>query len=420
MIKIVLFTLFLFSSAGALTFEGLINLTEKNNLDILAEKHRLKSRVYSEKSTFRSYFPTFTLQSSATLFYPYQGYSGKYWNQSYSYGFGLAANPLNFQRNAQLKMDRFYIEYQKEELSEKRLDEYFKAIKYFLKLEGWKEKVEIRKKRFESSEKIYEVSVKKKKEGLVLLSDVLKAKANLERSKKELETAKNEYRKVENTLREILNVDESVDLTPEVKLKNEISLSDAKEILKFALENRPSLRKAKRSVQISKVSVSYEKSALLPQISLSVSYNRENTYWPPEDNNWSFSALFQWPIFDSGQSKYRALSKKEEEKIASIELKKEVNRVRRQVLNSLSDFRSAQLNVKSAEEYLRFAKRSYERTFNEYKKGVSDIVSLLTAFDELKNAEEQYIDTLVDFNISYFEILRYSGLLLLDKVWREW
>ncbi len=420
MIVVLLLIVLCCVSSNALTLDGLIGLTEKNNLDILAQKHKLKSRVYSERSTFRGYFPTLSLQSTASLFYPYQGFSGKYWNQSYSYGFGLEVNPLNFQRNAQLKMDRFYVEYQKAELSETRLDEYFKAIKYFLRLKGWKEKVEIRKKRLESSREIYKVSLKKKEEGLVLLSDVLKAKANLERSRKELESAKNEYRKVENTLREVLNIDESVDLTPDVKLKSEIEVPEENEFLRAALETRPVLKKARQSVEISKQGVTYEKAFLLPRISLSVSYNRESTYWPPEDNSWNLSALFQWPIFDSGQSKYRALSKAEEEKVALIDLRKEENRVKRQVLNSLSDFKSAKVNVKSAREYLKFAKRSYNRTFNEYKKGVSDIVSLLTAFDELKNAEEQYIDTLVDFNVSYFEILRYSGLLLSDKVWREW
>ncbi len=407
-------------SADALTVEGLLNLVERSNLDIALKKHELKSKVYSRKSTLRAFFPTFSLQSSATLFYPYRGFSGKYWNQSYSYGFSVTANPVNFQRFSQLKIDRYYIDYSSQELSETRLDEYLKALEQFIKLEGWKEKLRIRRERLESAEKIYRVSVKKRKEGLVLLSDVLKAKANLERSRKELETARNGYRKVENRLREILNVSENVDITPEFRLKERLSLPDSGKLLEVAERERPSVRKAKRLVDIEEESVNLEKRSLYPSVSLNISYSRQDYYWPPEDNSWSLSAVLQWPIFDSGQTKYRALAKMEERSISLLKLKREINRVRRQVLNAISDFESARANVKSAKEYLEFARRSYRRTFQEYKKGVSDIVSLLTAFDELKSAQEQFIDTLVDLNIAYFKTLRYSGTLLSEKAWRKW
>ena len=101
--------------------------------------------------------------------------------------------------------------------------------------------------------------------------------------------------------------------------------------------------------------------------------------------------------------------------VKEVELKKVKNRIKTEVLNALYALKASRDILKSSEAFLKFSRKSYERALNEYRLGVSDFVSLLQAHENLKKAEEAYIDSLLKLNLSWLQLRKATGELLGGK-----
>ncbi len=399
-------------SSFGLTISELKSLIDKNSLDLSIGRFSVEKSELLEKSTFRSYFPKVSLTGEVDEFYPYTSFSSKSWNQQYSLGVSITANPLNLQRNLQLKVDRYSIDVNREQLEKTRLNLYYQGINYLLKLKALERIVEIRRELLKNSEKILNVSEEKYKKGLVLITDVLKSKANVENARSSLRKAERDYNQTFNNLNELVNFSLSENEKPEVELFEAVKLPEVEKLVKRALSTRPEICALRKEIEVTKLNVKIEQRTLSPQLNLSASYTRSDTKVFPENNNYRFSAVLNFPVFDSGVTKFKSLAAEKDLVSKEISLRKQENAIKREVLNAVESVNSALEEVKSSKSFLEYSKRAYERTFNEYKLGVSDIVALLQAFDNLKNAEESYINSLLSLNSAYYELKRATGELL--------
>jgi len=408
-----LFTLvFLTTNSYAITADGLKKLIDRRALDLVAEKVLVEKQELSARATWRSYFPTLSLSAGVKEFYPYQTFNSKSWNQEYSLGISLTATPLDLKKNVQLKIDRYFIKVSKDNLKAVKLDLYYKGLSTLFKLKALKEKVEIRKKILKDSEEILSVAKKKYREGLVLITDVLKAESEVERARSSFTKAQMEYSQLFNSLNELVDYALPEGETPEVELKKDFPLPLEKELLKKAFTLRPELKKASRELKVARLNVELQEKTLSPSLNLSVSYSRSGTSFLPEDNLYNLSLSLNFPVFDSGVTRFRSMALEKELLVKEVELKKVRNAIRTEVLNALQALRASRDILKSSESSLKFARRSYERAFNEYKLGVSDIVALLQAHESLKEAEEAYVDALLNFNLSLLQLQKATGELL--------
>ncbi|WP_163327747.1 TolC family protein [Desulfurobacterium thermolithotrophum] len=411
---LLLLVLFFFSlkNSYAVTISQLKSLIDRYSLEIGIEKTAIEKSKLLRKATFRSYFPRISLTGEVDEFYPYTGFFSKSWNQQYTLGISVSANPLNLQRNVQLKVDKYSIEVNKDALEKTRLELYSQAINYLLKLKTLEKLIEIRKELLRSSKEILKISEKKYKNGLVLITDVLKSKANVEKAKTSLRNTEKEYSQAFNLLNELVNFSLKTGEKAEVELLEEVKLPKIKKLISIALLKRPEIYKLKKEIEIAKLNVEIQKKTLSPQLNFSASYTRSGTAFFPDKDNYQLSAVLSFPIFDSGVTKLKSLAVTKDLISKELSLKKQENAIKREVLNAVEAVNSAMEEVKSAKSFLNYSKEAYKRVLNEYKLGVSDIVALLQAFDNLKTAEESYINSLFNLNSAYYELKKATGELL--------
>jgi outer membrane protein TolC len=399
----------------AVTVEELKSLIDQKALNLIAQKVELKRREFSAKATLRSFFPTLSLSAGVTEFYPYQRFGSKSWEQEYSFGLSLTATPVDLKKNVQFKIDRLSVKVSKDDLNATELNLYYEGISALLKLKALKEKIEVRKRILENSQKILSVAKKKYKEGLVLITDVLKAESEVESARSSLSEALMEYSQTFNSLNELVDYALSEDESPEVELKKDYSVPERKELLKKAFTLRPEVKKAEKEIKVAKLNVELQKKNLSPTVNLSASYFRSGSSFFPEDNNYNLSLSLNFPVFDSGVTRFRSMAAEKDLVVKELELKRVKNSVKTEVLNALASLKSSREILKSSEAFLRFSRKSYERALNEYKLGVSDIVALLQAHENLKKAEESYIDALLKLNLSWLQLQKATGELLGGK-----
>ncbi|WP_457755012.1 TolC family protein [Thermovibrio ammonificans] len=399
----------------AFTADEVAKLVRERNLQVLAAKEQLKGALFQEKATKKSFLPQLTL--SGSFFENYQSAFPKGWQQSYTLSATVTDQLVNFQQLDQLKIDRTQVEIQKANLSGTLLEQLYQALNLFLEAGAQREKVKIRKELLNSAQQIFKVAQKKYREGLVMVTDLLKAKAEVDSAKRALVEEENRYRKTLNRLNELLNT--RLKGEPEVCFFTEELKINRKELLKRALSLRPELKQQEKGVKLSKLQVQQIQDTLKPSLNLSVSVSRTGTQFLPSDKTVSAGITINFPVFDSGVTKARALSAESGVKVAQLQLQELKNRIKREVLNAVADVESGYQRLKAAESSLNFYRKAYSRSLNEYRLGVTDIVSLLQAFNALKNGEEEYIDALLSYNQAILNLDRTTGQLLTGGFYEE-
>ncbi|MEO2083760.1 MAG: TolC family protein, partial [Desulfurobacteriaceae bacterium] len=107
-------------AAFALTPSELAGLLKENSLDLLIAEKKVESSLYSRRAVEREFLPTLSLSAGFEEFYPD---IRKSWNQNYSVGIAVSAEPLNFQRFVRLKVEGLRVEVEKERLRETFLEQ---------------------------------------------------------------------------------------------------------------------------------------------------------------------------------------------------------------------------------------------------------------------------------------------------------
>ncbi|WP_022847041.1 MULTISPECIES: TolC family protein [unclassified Desulfurobacterium] len=401
--------LLLTANGYSMTIGELKEALKNNNLEVKQSIKSLESAQFQKRADLKKFFPVFNIQASASRFYPYTTTTGKAWENDYNAGITATANIWNFQTRTKVKIDTAQIESQKLAIDKTFEDIYLQGISYLLQLKGAEKKIALRKKELENAKKIYRVARSRYDQGLVLITDVLKARANVEKAKSTLIAAESEKEKIETALQSLLNTDRNI--TADVKLSDNLTVPSVKELVENAVETRKEIAIQKLKIKTAELSVQSVKDGNKPSVTVSASYFRESHDLSFENENYNFQVSLNWRIFDSFQTKYAALSAEKEKEMAEIELAKLKNQIKKEVLDSYTDFKTAKANLENARSYLRFAQKTYERTLNEYELGVSDLVSLLSAYNEYTNAEENFTDNLVNLNIAYYKLLKSAGML---------
>ncbi len=379
------------------------------NIEIQQGRKKIEALKFSLKGDKRElFYPKFNLTTSANLFYP-EIIGQSTWGKNFSAGISISSVIWNFQMGTTIEIDNKKIDRENLTLGKNFEEIYYEGISLLLQLKAAQEKIALRNRAVENAQKILNVAIKKYETGLVLITDVLKARANLEKAKANLVSAKNEYGKLENSIKYLLNIREEV--KPEIVLKDSFNIQPLNKIIESAIKNRKEISIQKINIKTAKLTSKLVKDGNKPSVTLSASYTRTSDDLSFENENANIGINLNWPFFDSQKTKYRYLSAEKEAEISQLEIKKIENSIIKEVSDSYSDFKSARENLKNAQAYLNFANQSYTRTLKEYKAGVSDIVSLLTADSELINSEEQYITTKTNYNISYYKLLKSTGTI---------
>jgi len=404
-----LLSLLVFSNAYGITCSELVTLVKERNLDIKSGSVSVEASRFSLFADKRSFFPKVSFNAQVQEFYPYQTIFSKSWNQNYSYGFNASFDLLNFQKSAKVKIDKELLKVSKNELSTTVLSSVYDAVGLLLQLKAKEMIVGVKEEAVKDSKEILKATEERYKSGFVLITDVLKAQADLQKTVSELEDAKLDYEQTFNDLNELVDYSLKENDKPEVSLKEKFPLKSLKYYLEFAFKNRPEIKKAENELKATKAELRLQRASLSPSLSVSASWSKLDTSFPPEDNNYSIALTFSYPFFDSGVTKYRVLSEEKKVCLKELGLKKVKNSVKKQVINAYVSVKSKEEVLKSAFSFLTYSKKAYKRTLKEYELGVTDIVDLLQTHSAYMNAEENYINALLAYNLAVLQLLKATG-----------
>jgi len=392
-----------------ITPKEVLKLLKENSLDLKIAKEEVAKSSLKIEATKRSFFSQVSLTGSFSE--NYQNFP-KGWNQNYQLGISVNAEPINFQRFTQLKIDSLDKRSSEEAFSEELLNQAYLVLKALYQVAANEKRVKFKEENLKASQEIFKAAEKKYKEGLVMITDLLKARSEVEKAKGELSQAENDLRQSFNNLNELLNFKLKEKEKVEVSFETKIPKLNVYKLIEEALKNRPEVKKVKLAVKRSSLQVEFAKRALRPTVDLTVSLTRSGTSFLPEHKAFSGGVNVSFPVFDSGLTRVNTLMAGKDKKIALLKLKKVENSVKTGILNAVSQLQSAYATLESAKSYLSFSYKAYKRVLKEYKLGVSDIVSLMQAFQNLKSAQENYVNSLLNYNLSLLLLKKSTGELL--------
>lgn len=182
---------------------------------------------------------------------------------------------------------------------------------------------------------------------------------------------------------------------------------------------RPDYRLLQTSLELQKLDRKNKIAQYLPSISAygSYSYQGLRTSFDLFDskkdwfNFYSVGLQFSMPIFTGGQT----YSKIQQSSLNIESLKEDIRKtesgINLQVSNAVSKYNNAYDNTKTNQQNMNLAQKVYDVTMLEYREGVTDAVSLVDSETKLREAQTNFINSLLELYIAKFDMEKAKGTL---------
>ncbi len=443
------------AAAETLTLQQAVNLAVKNNLEIQAEKFKVKEKYFEYKSAKGYLFP----QISLSYFFTRTNqppYSIMFRMNTHSLQFPAGALPPTYSAQAigmafqsmqdyfnnpgsnqlydlQLKVEipiwmggkvRNMIkgklfEWKAQEFLAKRKTEEvaFQVADTFLKTLYAKAALKATETALKDVKHHLKIVEEMHKVGMALYSDVLRVKVYLENVKQKNTEAKNNLYVAKKALALLLNENWNPDtLKVEGKLYCPSPREVAKEIAqlkRWAVENRKDLIALKEGITAVKY---YRRATLGTYLPDFVAFAQYDLYDNQRvlnfvSNSYMVGVGLQWKLFDGMNSfnKLRMLEEKRRELQTTLAyaekgIKFQITKAYRDYLTAYADLRKAETQIEQAKESLRIVEA-------RYRQGMARIVDLLDVQTQLDMARFNRAKALYNCNRAYLEIYNAAGKL---------
>jgi len=259
---------------------------------------------------------------------------------------------------------------------------------------------------------------------------VLQAEVDLADAKQQLSKAKNKKKQSKTQLNVLLDLSGKERVHYEGDLKNcTFSFGkDMKDCLEYALDNRPQIRVAQKSMKMAEEEVDIAQGKFYPRVNADLNYYvRDNDYDEPgtqsnpftgettkydrdqENTYWSGSVKLQWKFNTGGREYYRHETAQNEVLRLEQQLKQTLNQVEIQVKTSYNSLKEAKSRIRSTKKALEGAQESYNRARQRLENEMGTISQVLDAQARLRRAEANYNQALADYKISLAELYYSMG-----------
>ncbi len=187
----------------------------------------------------------------------------------------------------------------------------------------------------------------------------------------------------------------------------------------FTYENRSDYKILKTSLELQKLDKKNQIAQLLPSISAygSFAYTADRTNFDLFDSkkDWfkysSVGIRMQLPVFTGGQRMARIQQSSLSIDALQEDINKAQNGINLQISNYIMKYNSAFDNVKTNKLNTDLAKKIYDITILEYKEGVTSAASLVDSETKLREAQTNFINSLLDLYVTKFDLEKARGTL---------
>ena len=426
---------FLFAEEKSLDF--FIKKALENNLELKAERNKVKSYEYEYKSVRGMLFPTFKLSETYTKT-DVPGYVlfGKL-NQERITEFDFDPNKLNNPDSLDNYETKFTLQvpvwmggklrafknmskymWQAQEFNYRRKEEevILKVYKAYANAVLAKESIKVAQQAVKDAEEHLKLAKKAYEVGTALFADVLRAKVYYAKALENLKKAKNNYEVAKRALELLIN-EKLGDF--DVKDFEGCEKIDKEQVIKVALENREDYKATYYFVKSMEEGVKSAYANMLPQVFAFANYfmydnntpfgSQGESYMVGVGLSWEFNLGFS-PIYKAKSFKEKKLSVAHQRELLKKAIFFEIDKAYKNYENALYSLKSAESRVKQAKEVVRVLQRRYEN-------GMARMVDLLDAQTQLDMARLDYVKALRDCNVARAEVL-FAGGILKEEVMR--
>lgn len=293
--------------------------------------------------------------------------------------------------------------YAREEISES-------VIGYFFTLAMAQAEYDMAKENVASSDTLYRIGQERHQIAAISQADLLTLKLDAVNAGNTLKNSDIELKRAMFSLVSFLNMEKETQI--QLKLPDrpgDLSI-EAGAALEYARENNPDflankqeILEAEQEVDRTKKSSNFDAS-----FSVSVGFNQaadqlSKAYKNPLQQD-VVSIGLTIPLVDWGVRKGKANMAKNNLNVAKISVQQKELSLEQDVIMTVNDFNIQQDLIASAEEALELANKAYAITKQRFIIGKADISSLTLALNRQKEAQKNYISSLKNYWLSYYQI----------------
>ena len=251
----------------------------------------------------------------------------------------------------------------------------------------------------------------KQKAGMATRSDILKSEVELSNAELNKIKAINTLLAAKGNLNQLMGMpsDYKIGLVDDLSITDETLIHPFDSLLVEAVNSRTELKKYQSLLDAQKKYIQVAKSGYYPSLSANANYNFAGPEVTSMQQNWWLGMTLSVPVFKGFSNKSRV----KQEEFAFQGLEKDFEQLKLQISQEVWN---ARLSVKESVERISTslkatvsAKENLSIAEGEYKEGIGSIIQLTDAQTTFVAAEQNYIQALADFKISFAELQRTIG-----------
>jgi outer membrane protein TolC len=251
----------------------------------------------------------------------------------------------------------------------------------------------------------------KQKAGMATLSDILRSEVELSNAELDRIKAVNILLAARGNINKLIGFpsDYQIELTDDLSIVREISVQSFDSLLAEAFNSRSEIKKFQSLLNAQQKNILIAKSGYYPSLSANANYNFAGPAVSSMQQNWWLGMTLSVPVFKGFINKARV----EQEDFAYKSLEKDFEQLKQMISQEVWN---AWLAVKESEERISTTSKAVESAKanlllaeGEYKEGVGSIIQLTDAQTIYVTIEQNHIQALADFKISYAGLERTIG-----------
>jgi len=244
---------------------------------------------------------------------------------------------------------------------------------------------------------------------LVMQSDISKVKLKLNQLKTQKDQVTSQYQQVTNSLKFMMGIelDRKINITNEIQNKSTTSNIE-KQTLDVSI--------AQTKASIAETELKLVKGSRLPSVSLFGSYGTTGFGYDQEPNRFlNFYPLgfggvkLTYPLFNGTVTQRIIDQKSIAVENARTSLALEQDRSDLELINAQLRWSNAKKNMSLTNEQMLFAKEILGQTLEEYKNELAGLTEVLLAENELQQAQQNYLTSIVEFLKADLALRKHSG-----------
>ena len=264
----------------------------------------------------------------------------------------------------------------------------------------------------ELSEALLRLAQSQKEAGTGTGIEITRAQVQLANDRQQLLVAENELDRAHLQLLKVigLKLDSPVELTDRLSYLP-VDAVETGQALATARQNRPEWKAQSHREENARLSYSATKLERLPSLSAFANYGDLGSSLTSALPTRSVGATLRIPIFDGGRRDARraeSASQYREEKIRTEDLS---DQIELDVRTSIDSLRSADAQVKTAEEGLHLAENELAQAERRYKAGVTNSIEVTDAQTRLARARDNRISALYNYNLARIDLGTATGTI---------